>query len=137
MTTLTQLKKLAKDGFIPFMKENGFEIFHTFTFVKKGKEEIFFVIYPEISHGGNLRITAVCHTDEMQELFSPEFPKYISRMVGGYLEPGEDIAYENRHIWKIDTEEMATEALKEIKSCLEESAFSFFDSISLTLLLSL
>jgi len=128
--TLARLKKLAKDDLIPFLKEKGFRIVNTLTFLKEGPEEIYYVIYPELSYGENLSVLVVFHTAEMQELIGDEFPSYIAKLVGGELEPGEPIDHSNGYIWKVGTEEQAKQALKEIRSCIEESALPFFESIT-------
>lgn len=128
--TLKDFKKLAKNSLIPFMKNNGFRLANVMDFVKEGPEDITYTIYFSLSYGGNLKVNAVCHTPEMEILTSKPFPKAICSMVGGRIKPGSSIAYENRHIWKVDTEEMAIVALDEIKESIIESAFPFFDSIS-------
>lgn len=130
MTTLAQLKKIAKGDLTPFMKGKGFDLVNTFGYLKEGPEGIYYMIYPVISYGENLKITIACHTDEMQELIATPFPKFVSSLVAGELEPGEPIAYENGHIWKVDTEDKAIEALVEIKKCIDDSALPFFESIS-------
>ncbi len=66
----------------------------------------------------------------MQELIGEEFPGWVSELVGGELEPGEPIDPANGYIWTAGTEEQAKQALKEIKSCIEESALPFFESIT-------
>ncbi len=128
--TLGRLKKLAKDDLIPFLQEKGFRIVNTLTFLKEGPEEIYYVIYPELSYGENLKVWVVCHTAEMQELIGDEFPSYIAKLVGGKLEPGEPVYPTNGYIWEVGTEEQAKQALKEIRSCIEESALPFFESIT-------
>lgn len=128
--TLKELKKLAKDNLIPFMKTNGFRVVNTMDFIKEGPESITYTIYSVLSYGGNLKVNAICHTPEMDLLTAKPFPKAISTMVGGRVKPGAQIAYENHYIWKVDTEEMALAALSEIQISIQESAFPFFESIS-------
>ncbi len=83
---------------MPFLKEKGFRIVNTLTFLKEGPEEIYYVIYPELSYSSNLKVWVVCHTAEMQELIAEEFPSYITKLVGGMLEPGEPIYPTNGYI---------------------------------------
>lgn len=130
MTTLAQLKKIAKDDLTPFMKSQGFSLVNTFGYLKEGPEDIYYLIYPDISYGENLKVTAACHTAEMQQLIGTKFPKFVSRLVAGELEPGEPIAYENGYIWKVETEEQAKQAVSEIKSCIIDSALPFFESMT-------
>ncbi len=131
MTNLTQFKKISTtSGLTDFLKENGFEQTKPFKFFKKGPEGIYYVIFFTISYGENLKVTACCHTKEMDFLIPEPFPESVSIMVGGELEPKEPIAYENGHIWKVATEDDAIVAIEGIKENISEYVFPFFDSIS-------
>ncbi len=63
-------------------------------------------------------------------MIGDEFPSFVADLVGGELKPGEPIYPSNGYIWKVGTEEQAKQALKEIRSCIEESALPFFESIT-------
>ena len=130
MTTLTQLKKLASNSMTPFLKENGFKQVNTFDYIKEGPEGITYVIFAKLSYGGNLKVSAVCYTEEMQPLLSKKFPKSIPEMVGGRLKPDTPICIENRHIWKVDNENMSIAALADIEKNIKEFVIPFFESIS-------
>lgn len=129
MTTLAQLKKYGKKTFVPFLNENGFQLVNKFNFVKEGPEEINYALFFDLSYGTNLKVKALCHTDDMNELIGEPFPKFASDMVGGMLKPGEPVAYENGFVWDVESEDAIEKTLDEIKICITQSALPFFESI--------
>lgn len=130
MTTLTKLKKLSKNRLTKFLTEQGFEVVNPLMFFRKGPEDIYQVLLFELSYSQNLKVSALCHTKEMDDLIPCSFPESVSVMVGGEIEPGEPIAYENGYIWDIETETNAISCLEKIQECIIESAFPFFEEIS-------
>lgn len=130
MTKMTDIQSCAKKKLSPFMKENGFKNVNTFGYLKEGPEEIWFLIHAELSYGANLKVVAVCHTSEMQDLIGEDFPKYYSGMVAGALKPGTDIQYENRYIWDVSLEENIGSVLDEIQACIKDHVLPFFNSIA-------
>ncbi|MFK7973701.1 MAG: hypothetical protein AB8B66_02400 [Rickettsiaceae bacterium] len=130
MTTLTEFKKLSKNNLTHFLLDNGFNCTNPFMFYRKGNDDIYQVLLFRLSYSKNLKVSALCHTKEMNTLIPRPFPESVSILVGGELEPGEPIAYENSYIWDIEGISDAIKSLNEIQGCILNSAFPFFDSIS-------
>lgn len=130
MTTLTQLKKLSKNGLTKFLTDNGFTMSKPFKFYREGPEGIYQIIHFGLSYSTNLKVSAHCHTDEMNRRIPRPFPESFCDLVGGELEPGEPVAYSNGYIWNIEKEQDAINSLIEIQDCIEKTAFPFFEYIS-------
>ena len=136
MTTLAQLKKLAKDAFTPFLAEKGFEQVSAFTYTRDVKEGVKHVIYPNINYGENLTVYISCHVPEMDDYLGSTFPKnLLDGFVGGELDPSPEplefpgVFRYGSHLWKVPDESSAHAALVEIKACVIEFALPFFAGI--------
>ncbi len=129
MTNKVQLKKLAKESLTPMMNRHGYELVNGFDYLKKGPNEIYYMISSTISYSEHLKLFVGCYIDEMEELTSLAFPKHLPEMFGGGLTDEYPIQPTKWKIWQVGTESEAIESLKQIESSIQKYAFPFFDSI--------
>lgn len=131
MTTLSQLKKIARSDFLPTLEKKGFSLISTFTLTREADEKILHVISPIISYGTNLKVYITCYTPEMDEDDLPQyrFPKGLPTMVGGELDPDQDPSPISGHLWKVGNETDAKRSFDEVLKWIRLRAFPFFQKI--------
>ncbi|WP_100915003.1 hypothetical protein [Pseudoalteromonas spongiae] len=131
MTTLAQIKKIAKPWFIPEMKERGFSQNSkaTLTFFREAVDGIYhFISFDILSSGENLRVNVFAWVPEINATYDfSQFPKKIGITNGGGLRDN-DINIGHKY-WKVRDEAEIINALKEILLGIDKIAIPWLDSV--------
>ena len=132
MTTIAQLRKVAKDSFIDAMINRGFEESKKskLFFYRVGNDDIYQIVDFEILRGGeNLRIGVYCWVPEVQGGYDmASFPKHLAITNGCYLLKN-SIGRGSR-FWDLRDEEKRGNCLDEILSELDRIALPWFADIT-------
>lgn len=132
MTTLAQIKKIAKLSFIPAMKERGFSqnSKDTMAFFREGNDGIYHLIAFYILQSGiNLRIHVYSWVKEMADDFDmTKFPRGTSMVIGDCLADNE-IGIGCK-IWRIDHLDGIPKVLDEVLIDIDSIAIPWLDGIT-------
>jgi hypothetical protein len=132
MTTLAQIKKIAKTEFIPAMEKHGFQESSkaSMKFYRESKDGIFHIISFNVLRSGELlRIHVYSWVIEFEDEFNMDkFPKYTSILNGDCL--GESrIGIEDK-LWEIMDLENIPTVLAEILDRVNKIALPWLDGIT-------
>lgn len=131
MTTLAQIKKLAKPWFISEMKARGFSQNSkaSMTFFREGVDGIYhFISFYILSSGENLRVNVFAWVPEINAVYDfSQFPKKIGITNGGGLRDN-DINIGHKY-WKVRDEAEIINALKEILLGIDKVAIPWLDGV--------
>lgn len=129
MTTLRQLRTLAKPVMIPRLQSLGFDLKQTLNFVRR-RRLFFDIIRCEVlSSGENLRVQVYCWSSRLDPSIPPErIPIGCPIVTGGPLGRSEEIP-DYGSLWNVRTTGEAAESLLSVLQQIESVAIPWFDQI--------
>ena len=131
MTTLAQVKKVAKQRFIPTLEAHGFKHIKTMDFLRRRPDYIHDVIALGILRGGgNLRASVDCWVPELD----PEIdPRSIEKVPPPAISSGGDLGFDRisfgGRLWNVSREADIGPALDAVLDQVERIALPWFAAI--------
>ncbi len=138
MTTLVDIKRIAKEDLTPFLKERGFKMYKSMAYLRQLEDGISHRIFFTLNYGENLSVDYFCECPEMPYLPHRPFPQGSCGMVSGGLnknwacEAGAPGA-----CWKAGTPESAQQAMGEITTLIKDRLLPYFERMQTRLDLAL
>ncbi|KPV93607.1 hypothetical protein AN214_04357 [Pseudoalteromonas sp. P1-9] len=132
MTTLAQIKKIAKQDFIPAMKARGFleSSKSAMVFYKKHLDDIFQVImFDLLSNKEDLEVLVFSWVPELKQSYDmKEFPKKLVITNGGSLD--KNGLSESADYWEVSQIESVASILNEIIVSVDSHAIPWLNEIN-------
>lgn len=132
MTTLAQIRKVAKVSFINLMEDRSFKEHEKskLFFYRKNENDIYQIIDFELLRGGeNLRIGIYCWVPEFHAEYDMQtFPKALYLNNGGHLL--RDRVGAGNRFWDVREVESLASSLSDILSEIDRLAIPWFDGIA-------
>lgn len=131
MTTLAQVKKVAKTRFIPALEAHGFKHIKPMEFMRRRPGHLYdFVALGILRGGGNLGASVLCWVPELD----PEIDlEAIEKNSPGTLYCGGDLGWDRisfgGKLWDVSLEADIAPALEKVLDQVERIALPWFDSI--------
>lgn len=131
MTTTAQVRKYAKESFLPWMSSQGFILFGSFDFYRRRNGVYDLLLFTAKNGGWNLKCVAMCWAPECSPQYDmANFPKRLPVNTiwnGGYVsEFGVDFGGGSP---SIRYEKDVSEALSYYANVIEKHALPWFETV--------